>query len=134
MTKAERGARRFRLASPTTALLLGAFGIAAFVADVPLAQMTHVLRAKDFAGGLVFGLILVLGVVVARREPANPLGWIIAGVIVGLGVYDDAGRYSVLDYHFHHGALPFGPAAVSCGHEPLDRVLPGPPARNPAVP
>jgi len=91
---------------------LGALGLALFVADVPLAHMTHDLRAKDFVGGLVFVLILALGIVVARRQPTNPLGWIIAGVIAGLGLYDDAGRYSVLDYHFHHGDLPFGPAAV----------------------
>jgi hypothetical protein len=28
------------------------------------------------------------------------------------GVITDVGRYAVFDYHFHHGNLPFGPAAA----------------------
>jgi hypothetical protein len=37
-------------------------------------------------------LALGLGVVLARRQPANPIGWIFAGVVAGLAFYDDAGR------------------------------------------
>jgi hypothetical protein len=105
--------RRLRLASPTTALLLGVLGLALLVIDIPLAVMTHDLRPKDFAGGLLFGLLLAMGVFLARRQPSNPIGWIFACVVVALALYDVAGRYSVLDYHFHLGDLPLGAAAVS---------------------
>ena len=48
----------------------------------------------------------------ARRQPGNPIGWILIGLGVYAGVITDVGRYAVFDYHFHHGDLPLGPAAV----------------------
>jgi len=50
--------------------------------------------------------------VVARRQPGNPIGWLLLGLGMYAGVITDVGRYAVLDYHFHHGHLPFGPAAA----------------------
>jgi hypothetical protein len=52
------------------------------------------------------------GVVVARRQPGNPIGWILIGLGMLGAFYEDAARYAVFDYHFHHGDLPFGPAAA----------------------
>jgi len=52
------------------------------------------------------------GLVVARRQPGNPIGWLLLGLGMYAGVITDVGRYAVLDYHFHHGHLPFGPAAA----------------------
>ncbi len=54
----------------------------------------------------------VPGVVVAPRQPGNPIGWILVGLGALGAFYTDAARYAVYDYHFHHGALPFGPAAA----------------------
>ena len=48
----------------------------------------------------------------ARRQPVNPIGWILIGLGIYAGVITDIGRYAVFDYHFHHGDLPFGPAAA----------------------
>ncbi len=48
----------------------------------------------------------------ARRQPGNPIGWILIGLGVYAGFITDAGRYAVFDYRFHHGDLPLGPAAV----------------------
>ena len=53
----------------------------------------------------------------ARCQPGNPIGWILVGPGVGLVFYSDSGRYSVLDYHFHHGDLPLGPAAALVASE-----------------
>ena len=99
------------MASPAIAVILGALTLVLTVLYVPLAW-----PARDVGDGwqvlLGFLAFAVPGVVVARRQPGNPIGWI----LIGLGVYasaiTDVGRYAVFDYHFHHGDLPFGPAAV----------------------
>ena len=85
-------ARHRRLASPMTAPILGALGLALVVADLPLDYLTHSVRALSYVGGSLLVLALGLGVVLARRQPANPIGWIFAGVVAGLAFYDDAGR------------------------------------------
>src|SRR5271169_1065471 len=108
---APQGVRRVRLASGSTAVVLGALALALTVFYVPLAW-----PARDFADGwqvlLGFLAFALPGVVVARRQPGNPIGWILIGLGVDAAIYTDAGRYTVFDYHFHHGDLPFGPAAA----------------------
>ncbi len=105
--------RRFRLASPTTAVVLGVLGVVGVVLRLPLTQTAHHLHTGS-AGLGIFGLLALClpGIVIARRQPANPIGWILIGIGVGLGFYVDVETYSLLDYHLHHGDLPFGPAAV----------------------
>jgi hypothetical protein len=107
---AER-ARRFRLAPPVTAVILGTLALALTVLYAPLAW-----SARDISDGwnvlLSFAGFTLPGVVVARRQPRNPIGWILIGLGVLGTFYVDASRYAVFDYHFHHGSLPFGPAAV----------------------
>jgi hypothetical protein len=53
-----------------------------------------------------------VGVVVARRQPRNPIGWILLIFILLLVLSTDAGDYAVLYYRFGHHGLPFAPAAV----------------------
>ena len=108
---AAEGGRRIRLASATTAVVLGALALALTILYVPLAY-----PARDFSDGwqalLGFLAFALPGVVVARRQPGNPIGWILIGLGVLATFYTDAGRYAVFDYHFHRGGLPFGPAAA----------------------
>ena len=108
---AAEGPRRARLASATTAVVLGALTLALTVFYVPLAY-----PARDFSDGwqilLGFLAFALPGVVVARRQPGNPIGWILITLGMEIALYTDAGRYAVFDYHFHHGDLPFGPAAA----------------------
>lgn len=104
--------RDSRLASPTTAVAVGASELALLIIGVTLAAAAHQLTfsvSGDFVAILAFG---VVGVLVAGRQPRNPMGWML---LVAAGVFmlsDDASFYSVLDYRLHHGTLPFGPAAV----------------------
>jgi hypothetical protein len=106
-------APRFRLASPATATVLGALVLALAVAEVALS-----LLARDFAvSGNGAGLVAVLvyaavGVVVARQQPRNPIGWIMAAGALVAAINQDVKLYLVLDYRHHHGALPLGPMAV----------------------
>jgi hypothetical protein len=103
---------RFRLASPTTALVLGGLVLALLVALWPLGALAH--QGLSTAGGGVF-LVPVFGVVgmaVAWRRPGNPLGWFMLGAAGFLVLSGDAGAYAVADYRLHHGGLPLGWVAV----------------------
>ena len=61
----------------------------------------------------VFGVTFTaVGVVVARREPRNPMGWLLLGAALSIQVGSDAPSYAYFDYNTHHGALPLGPLAV----------------------
>ncbi len=108
---ATKAARHSRSAPARTAVALGAVTFALTVLYIPLAW-----PAGDVSDGSDVLLALVAfavpGVVVARRQPGNPIGWILIGLGVLGAFYTDAARYAVFDYHFHHGALPFGPAAA----------------------
>jgi hypothetical protein len=104
--------RRFRLASPT-AVVLGTLGLALMAAWVPLAYLTHDLQATRDGFAPAFALACgLLGVLVARRQPRNPEGWLLLGLAVGAIAMLDSGLYTVLDYRLHHGRLPLGEGAV----------------------
>jgi hypothetical protein len=62
-----------------------------------------------FLAGLSFTGV---GFVVARRQPHNPMGWLLLATSVAFQLGSDAPGYAYLDYHSHHGALPLGPVAV----------------------
>jgi hypothetical protein len=115
---ADATAGRFRLASPAT---VRALGIAAAGLTVTMFAACGVLllltgdyqRAAYGAGGTVAALAcLAVGFVVARRQPASPIGWLLLGWALLTPVIGVALLYSVLDYRVHHGTLPFGPVAV----------------------
>jgi len=110
------GATRFRLASPTTAVVLGILVVALVVVIFPLTYLTDdpqvgwVANAPWMFIGLVFAGV---GVVVARQQPKNRIGWllIVAGGLVILS--SDVSAYVVLDYRVAGGGLPLGPLAVA---------------------
>jgi hypothetical protein len=108
----DRRAGRLRLASPATASLLGLLVLSLAAASVPLTSLTH----QSLVGNLA-GLPLVLaagavGIIVARQQPHNPMGWILLGIAVGFALNTDASDYSILAYRIHHGNFPLGFAAV----------------------
>jgi hypothetical protein len=103
---------RFRLAS-VTAAVLGALGLVLIAAWVLLTFLTRDIQiSRDgaaMAAGLACGLV---GMLVARRQPGNPQGWLLLGAAVGVFLVVDSGLYAVLDYRLHHGQLPLGEVAV----------------------
>ena len=107
-------ARRFQLASPATVLVLGGAVLALMIAAVPLAGLAH--QDLDADGGSapvwVSAPFAVVGFVVARRKPGNPLGWIMLGAAVFLVLSEDASFYTVADYRLRHGGLPLGWVAL----------------------
>jgi hypothetical protein len=107
-------ARRFRLASPATANALGAVVLVLLGVTVTLAALIHQLTVLNVATGLTIPLIYAaVGVIVARHQPRNPVGWILIVFVVLLLIPLDAGYYAVLRYRLGHHGVPFGPAAVA---------------------
>ena len=104
---------RFRLASPRTAIALGGLVLALLAVWLLLTILTRNLRVSNggfpLADVLSFGAV---GVVVALRQPRNPMGWILIGVSLAVLLDLDARLYSVLDYRVHDGRLPLGRVAV----------------------
>jgi hypothetical protein len=107
-------ARRLRLASPTSALVLGGVVLALMIADVPLARLAR--QGLNSGGGSLrvwfsaaFG---VVGFVVAWRKPRNPLGWATFGLAAFSALSEDASFYTVADYRLRHGGLPLGWVAL----------------------
>jgi hypothetical protein len=107
-------AERLRLASPAAATVLGALVLALVVTEVALSFLTrNFVFSDDGAGPAALLAYAAVGVVVARRQPRNPIGWIVAAVALIGTVSQDIKLYVVLDYRLHHGTLPLGPVAAS---------------------
>ena len=105
--------RRFRVTAPVTALILGAVGLALIAAWVLLTFLTRDLRASKEGFAPAFALACgLLGVLVARRQPRNPEGWLLLGLGIVVITTFDSGPYAVLDYRMHQGQLPLGEPAV----------------------
>jgi hypothetical protein len=109
----EVGVRRPAVVPPVTAVLLGALGLALTAAWVALTYLTGDVQAsRDGAAPVFAALGGLLGMVVARRQPRNPEGWLLLGLAVAVLAVVDSGLYAVLDYRVHHGQLPLGETAV----------------------
>jgi hypothetical protein len=110
--------RRFRLASPITAAVLGVVSVLSLGALFALQILIHQFSASSSnIGSSVAGVTFVLaftavGVVVARREPRNPMGWLLIVVPLAVQAGSIGPAYAYLDYTFHHGTLPLGRVAL----------------------
>ena len=72
-------------------------------------------RLSVLGSGPIVPIVVVyaaVGFVVARRQPGNPIGWILSGFIVVFLLSSDVGLYAVLYYRFGHHGLPLAPVAV----------------------
>jgi len=110
---------RAKLASPAGAGSSATWAAVLAVVIVVLAAATVVLavlvRRDLLANGgqvlLVTVPFAVIGVIVAWRQPGNPMGWLLAGVGMVVLLSSDAGLYSLLAYRLGY-RLPLGPVAV----------------------
>ena len=113
--QAQGAGRCSQLASPAAANALAVLVVLLAAAAIPLdvlARQNVLANAALLAISLPMGTV---GLIVARRQPGNPIGWLLlvipAGVLLGL----DAGPYAWLVYRMGY-RLPFGPAAVLLGN------------------
>jgi hypothetical protein len=97
---------------PATAWVLAVLVLMLGAALVPLAltagQNPLVTAGPQIAIAVPFAAV---GLVVARHRPANPIGWLMLGLALGLLVYADSGLYNVIGYGQGH-RLPLAPAVL----------------------
>jgi hypothetical protein len=89
-----------RLASPRTAVVLGALILLLSIAAVPLSVLS---RANS---GLIIVPFGIVGAVVAYRQPRNAIGWVLLVLTLAFLVASDAGQYAVMAYHQGYAGLP----------------------------
>jgi len=109
---AQTRSRRLRLASPAAALAVTCLVLVLLAASWPLSAMAHQLNVSNDGPDILVLAAAAVGMVVAWRQPGNPMGWILLAVMGCIALENDASFYSVADYRLHHGALPLGWVAV----------------------
>jgi hypothetical protein len=97
-----------------TAVVLGGLVLALMIAEPLLAVLSRQnVNASNGSVPVWFSAAFaVVGFVVARRRPRNPLGWIILAVAGFFALSEDASFYVVADYRLRHGGLPLGWVAL----------------------
>ncbi len=100
---ASRRATRARLSLSLLALV-------SLLATLPLSLLSGQLGYGTVA--VVIGIpCAAVGVLVARRQPGNPLGWLFLMTGILLLISNDAGDYTYYVYRLGH-QLPFGPVGM----------------------
>jgi hypothetical protein len=114
MTTMRTAAAHSRLRSPATwAALLAGLTAGSLCVLVVLTVLAGDPRLSGDGGDAVIVLsFAAVGFVVARRQPANPIGWVLLACALSTALLTDAKLYAVLDYRIHHGSLPLGAAAA----------------------
>jgi hypothetical protein len=102
---------RSRWARPRMALVLGALTVLLFATSVALTVLARE-SSSLFAESLLLPFAAV-GVVVAYRQPSNPIGWIMLATTIVMLFGGSAGLYAVLVFRQGHHGLPLGRLAVA---------------------
>jgi hypothetical protein len=117
---------RWRRVPPALAVALGLLALGAVLVDLVGPTVLH----QAVPGGSVANWLITLavtlpctavGVLLAARRPANPIGWLLLTLL--LLTADPTDVYAILDYRLHHGTLPLGWVAVLFLGGPLVTVL-----------
>jgi hypothetical protein len=99
------------------------------IAAIPLTEFAHQALGIDTeVGGGIALTFAAVGMVIARREPRNSVGWVLlaTGFLLILSTLGDAGLYLHADYGLHHGSLPLGSVAILIGQAWPAPLLLGP--------
>ncbi len=102
----------FSLVSPTIAAALGALVLTLEAGALILDGLArHLTISNDVPPALLVSIYTVVGVIVARRQPRNAVGWVLIAAILLFLFGNDLSSYAVLHYRGGRG-LPFAPEAV----------------------
>ena len=93
--------------------MLGVLTLILLAVALTLTGMVHQLSVLGDGPIIPIAVIYAgVGVVVARRQPRNPIGWILIIFIMLFLLSAAAGSYAVLYYRLGHHSLPLAPVAV----------------------
>ncbi len=93
--------------------MLGVVALVLMAVALTLTDLVHQLSVLSSGPIIPIAVIYAMvGVVVARRQPRNPIGWILIIFILVFLLSAAAGSYAVLYYHFGHHSLPLAWVAV----------------------
>jgi hypothetical protein len=103
-----------RLTPRAACLVIGGVLLALFAAAVPLSWLAHQnLNAGNGSVPVwVSAAFAAVGIVLAWRRPANPLGWILLAGAFFAALSEDASYYTVAGYGLRRGDLPLGGVAL----------------------
>jgi len=101
--------------SPGTSTVLGVLVLVLAVATLTLMGLDRQLTPGVLAGVAIVLTYAGVGVVVARRQPGNPIGWLLLIFTLLYLLGSGAGYYAVLRYPLGHGGLPLAPVALVLG-------------------
>src|SRR5690242_14547250 len=117
---------RLRWVPPALAVALGLLALGAVLVDLVGPAVLHQAEPGGSVATWLITLTVTLpctavGVLLAARRPANPIGWLLLTLL--LLSADPTDVYAILDYRLHHGTLPLGWVAVLFLGGPLVTVL-----------
>jgi hypothetical protein len=101
---------RFRWATPRVAGVVLAVTLVLWIGGFPLAVLAKQVLVNQDVLMLPFAIV---GFVVARKQPRNPIGWIMLLLAPIFMLSSDAGMYSVMIYRLGRTGLPLGRVAVA---------------------
>ncbi len=109
--------RHGQSALPSTAVALGVLSLVLLAATLAIASVSDSLSSSSDVANNVSWTVFVLaftavGVVVVGRQPRNPMGWLLIGVVLSLEAENLGSNYASYDYYSHHGSLPLGAVAT----------------------
>jgi hypothetical protein len=105
------GRRRVRLASPATAAAIAAAIAVLTAALVPLSLLARQDVLSNLSQVAPFLPLGAAGWLIARRQPRNPIGWLLLATTAGTVLSSVCSPYTWLVYQLGHH-LPFGPVAL----------------------
>ena len=105
------------MTSGRLAVGLAASTLLLLVAEVPLAVATHQVAGSGLAPFVLVLPYSCVGVVVARRQPRNPIGWLMLAIALALTIPSVAGQYGLLAFRFGHPGLPAARLGVALAAE-----------------
>jgi MFS family permease len=125
MTAAGRAARQ-RPPWPPTAVAMAVLVVVLLVAGLYLGTKTSPASAGSALGGFALGLMFLtmaaVGLVVARFQRRNPIGYLLLGAALCFLITLTAGGYATLVYPQHHH-LPLGATALVLGQAGLLAIV-----------
>jgi hypothetical protein len=93
--------------------VLGGAVLVLAAAAVVLSALAGQLSVRSIAAGVVIVLTFAgVGLVIARRQPGNPIGWIMVAFTLVYILGGAANYYAVLYYRLGHRGLPLAPLAL----------------------